>query len=75
VKHSTLCSVCESAFCPFHYILIVEGGGGWLETLIIPIRRGGAEERAIGTLPTTEHTECWLSTLFDILLNKYFPAG
>jgi hypothetical protein len=24
---------------------------------------------------TTEYTECWPCTLFDILLNKYVPAG
>ncbi len=24
---------------------------------------------------TTEYTECWPCTIFDILLNKYFPAG
>jgi hypothetical protein len=23
----------------------------------------------------TEHTECWPGQLFDILYNKYFPAG
>jgi hypothetical protein len=23
----------------------------------------------------TEYTECWPCPLFDILLNKYFPAG
>jgi hypothetical protein len=23
----------------------------------------------------TEYTECWPCTLFDIFLNKYFPAG
>jgi hypothetical protein len=24
---------------------------------------------------TTEYTECWPCPLFDILLNKYYPAG
>jgi hypothetical protein len=28
----------------------------------------------IRELPT-EYTECWPCPLFDILLNKYFPAG
>jgi hypothetical protein len=25
--------------------------------------------------PNTEYTECWPCPLFDILLNKYYPAG
>jgi hypothetical protein len=24
---------------------------------------------------TTEYTECWPCPVFDIFLNKYFPAG
>ncbi len=27
------------------------------------------------TVQTTEYTECWPCPLFNILLNKYFPAG
>jgi hypothetical protein len=26
-------------------------------------------------VPTTDYTECWTCPLFDILLDKYFPAG
>ncbi len=28
-----------------------------------------------GAVLLTEYTECWPGPLFDILLNKYFPAG
>jgi hypothetical protein len=27
------------------------------------------------TTKSTEYTECWPCQLFDIFLNKYFPAG
>jgi hypothetical protein len=34
---------------------------------------GGATRVTRGM--TTEYTECWPCPLFDISLNKYFPAG
>jgi hypothetical protein len=40
----------------------------WLEC-------NGVHTVHVGTGRTTEYTECWPCPLFDILLNKYFPAG
>ncbi len=35
----------------------------------------GHHSKSFSEEKTTEYTECWPGTLFDILLNKYYPAG
>ncbi len=48
----------------------------------VPFLKPGQRVHAVQTVQEaeffamlTEYTECWPCLIFDILLNKYFPAG
>jgi hypothetical protein len=48
----------------------VGGGGSTPHPHLLPVPASPRVD-----VYTTEYTECWPCPLFDILLNKYYPAG